>query len=153
MSAEDDCRHVSLEIDGEERAAALTYWREFPAEQFDQHLKSEILSCVERIHSKDNRWRAAVAGDAAAAIKLALRMRMPKKITALLDLTMTVLLASALQNRAAAFVLANSLTRAPLDRIDQIGLATSWLMHGVWCESRARNRDLRRRFHHSRRIL
>lgn len=118
---------------------ALLYWRSFTAEMFDHALKQEVRDSVARISSTIEDWRAAIRGDAAAAIKVALSMRMPEEVDAKLDLTMTVLLSVALDDAAAASVMAHLVSRAPLDPVDRAGLGTSWLIHKIWCESKIRN--------------
>jgi hypothetical protein len=120
--------------------AALAHWRAYPAEQFDDELKQQVRSCVKRIHTTIDDWRAAIEGDAAAAVKVALRIRMPETITARLDLAMTVLAAAAFEDANAAAVLAHLVDRAPLDPVDKTGISTSWLVHKIWCESRILNR-------------
>lgn len=120
-------------------SGALAYWREYPAEQLDDGLKHDVRACVGRISSTIPEWRAAIRGNAAAAVKLALDIRMPAEVTASLDLVMTVLLAAALEDAGAASVMAHVLRRAPLDPVDRTGLSTSWLVHNIWCESRIRN--------------
>jgi hypothetical protein len=128
---------------------ALSFWREYTAEMFDDALKKQVRDCVARTSSTIEEWRAAIHGDAAAAIKVALRMRMPDQISAPLDLTVTVLLATAFEDAAAASVMAQLVNKAPLDPVDRAGLSTSWLVHNIWCESRIRNARRRRRLHSS----
>lgn len=141
MSAEDEHDRASSRRPGETDywQDALAFWREYPAEQFDGALKQQVHDCVRHISSTIDEWRAAVRGDAAAAINLALRMRMPAEINSRLDVTMTTLLATAFDNAAAASVMAHLLQRTPLDPIDRAGLSTSWRVHHIWCESRVRN--------------
>lgn len=126
---------------------ALAYWRGYTAEMFDHSLKQQVQECVARTNSTIEEWRAAIRGDAAAAIKVALRMRMPDQVDTRLDLIMTVLLAAAFEDGAAASVMAQLVDRAPLDPVDRAGLSTSWLIHEIWCESRIRNARRRRRLH------
>lgn len=126
---------------------ALSFWRGYPAEMYDRALKQQVRDCVARISSTSKDWRAAIRGDAAAAIEIALRMRMPEDIGARLDLTMTVLLVAAFEDAAAASVMAYLVNRAPLDPIDRTGLCTSWQLHKIWCESRIRNARRRRRLY------
>ena len=142
MSGENDDRAVPRREQGAydyDWAAPLAYWREYPAEQFDRALRDEVSNCVRQISSTLDEWRAAAGGDPTAAVKLALRMRMPAEISARLDVTMTTLLAAAFDDAGAALVMAHLLQRAPLDPVDRSGLSTSWLVHNIWCESRVRN--------------
>ncbi|WFU41450.1 hypothetical protein QA640_02655 [Bradyrhizobium sp. CB82] len=126
---------------------ALTFWRGYTAEMFDDELKRRIHDCVALIGSTIEDWRAAVRGDATAAIKIALGMRMPEEVDARLDLTMTMLLAVAFEDSAAASVMADLIECAPLDSVDRAGLSTSWRLHTIWCESRLRNARRRRQLH------
>ena len=89
-------------------------------------------------------WRAAIDGDAAAAVKVARRLRMPETINVRLDLAMTVLTAAAFDDASAAAVLADLVESAPLDPTDRTGISTSWRVHKIWCESRVLNRRRRR---------
>jgi hypothetical protein len=126
---------------------ALAFWREYPAEMFNHALKEQVHDCVRRMSSTMEDWRAASGGDVAAAIKVAVRMRMPEEVTAALDVTMTVLLAVAFEDADAAAVMAHLVNLAPIDPIDRTGLTTSWLLHKIWCESRIRNARRRRHLH------
>lgn len=123
----------------------LEFWRGYTAEMFDQSMKQQVHEYVARIRSTIDDWRAAVGGDVAAAVRVALRMRMPEEVNARLDLTMTVLLAVAFEDAAAASVMADLIDRAPLDWVDRAELSTSWRLHHIWCESRVRNERRRRR--------
>jgi hypothetical protein len=110
MSGENDDRAVPRREQGAydyDWAASLAYWREYPAEQFDRALRDEVSNCVRQISSTLDEWRAAVGGDPTAAVKLALRMRMPAEISARLDVTMTTLLAVAFDDAGAALVMAH----------------------------------------------
>ncbi|QOZ06679.1 hypothetical protein [Bradyrhizobium sp. CCBAU 51765] len=122
---------------------ALSHWRDHSAEMFNDRLKSEVRSCVERIHSTTEDWRAAIDGDPAAAVKVALRLQMPDAINVRLDLAMTVLMAAAFDDAGAAAVLAVLVESAPLDLAERTAIATSWRVHKIWCESRIRNRRRR----------
>lgn len=122
---------------------ALAYWREYSAEMFEAELKEQVLSCVMRIQTTVPDWRAAIGGSAAAAVKVALRLRMPDAINVRLDLAMTVLTAAAFDDAGAAAVLADLVESAPLDPVDRTMIATSWRVHKIWCESRIRNRRRR----------
>lgn len=123
--------------------AALAAWREHSAEMFDDELKQQVRSCVKRIQTTIGDWRAAIDGDAAAAVKVALRLQMPETINVRLDLAMTVLTAASFEDAAAAAVLADLVESAPLDPVDRTAISTSWRVHKIWCESRIRNRRRR----------
>jgi hypothetical protein len=118
--------------------ATLSYWRRFAAETFDDALKSDVHDCVGRISSTIPEWRNAIRGDACAAVALALRIKAPAIIGMKLDLAMTVLLRCAFDDAAAALVLSHTLRRMPLDPRDRARLATSWLVHNIWCSGRPR---------------
>jgi len=126
---------------------ALAFWREYPAEMFNRSLREQVQGCLRRISTSIEDWRAAIGGDSAAAIKIALCMPMPQEVTAGLDVTMTVLLAVACEDAKAAAVMAHLVNLAPIDPIDRTGLTTSWLLHKIWCESRIRNTRRRGRLH------
>jgi len=118
----------------------LAYWRSFPAEAFDDGLQDEIISCVRNITSTMADWKAAIEGDAAAACGLALKMPVPERISARVDLLMTVLLNCAFVNPAAAFVLANRLDQMPLPRRRRARLSTSWKVHNIYLARRSYGR-------------
>src|SRR5215475_10995064 len=109
MSADDDQYRLD---DSDAWADAFAYWRGYTAEMFDEDLKRDVRACVGKISSTIPEWRAAIRGDAAAAVKLALQMRMPTEVTAPLDFTMTVLLAAAFEDAGAASVMAHVIQRA-----------------------------------------
>ncbi|MGY4167546.1 hypothetical protein [Bradyrhizobium sp. USDA 4529] len=88
----------------------LAYWRTFRAEEFDQARVDEVAACVASISSTIPEWRAAVEGNAAAAIGLVLPCRAPG-ISLKVDLPMMTLLNVAFINPAAAAVLSHRLRR------------------------------------------
>jgi anti-sigma factor RsiW len=149
MTAENDDDGTEPDRPDESEAwqDALDFWRSYTAEMFNDALKEQVRDCVARTSSTIEEWRAAIRGDAASAIKIALGMRMPEEVNARLDLTMTVLLAAAFEDAVAASVMVQLLNKAPLDPIDRTGLSTSWMLHNIWCESRIRNARRRRRLH------
>jgi hypothetical protein len=122
-----------------------SYWRAYPAEMFNEELQAEVREWVGQIGTTMDEWKAAIHGDASAAVMLALRMRMPTEITVPLDVTMTVLLAASFEDTVAASVMGDLLQRAPLDAIDRVELSTSWLLHKIWQQSAANNARRRRR--------
>jgi hypothetical protein len=63
----------------------------------------------------------------------------PAEIDQPLDVTMTLLLATAFTDPGAAALIASLVRRAPLDPVDRTGLSTSWLVHKIWLESVIRN--------------
>jgi hypothetical protein len=118
--------------------ATLSYWRRFAAESFNDALKTDVVDCVNRISSTIPEWRKAILGDAGAAVALALRIKAPTVIGVKLDLAMTVLLRTAFENAAAAFVMSHVLRKMPLDPRDRARLATSWLVYNIWLGNRPR---------------
>lgn len=106
----------------------LGYWRTVPAQSFDSHMRAEIRDWVRGLSAIDPRWRAAIAGDAAAAIAIALEMRLIVEVCLTVDVAMTILLACAFDNAAAALVLCDSLKRIPLPRRTRATLLTSWMI-------------------------
>jgi hypothetical protein len=117
---------------------ALSYWRTLAAESFDDRRRAEVAECVRSITAAPPEWQAAVRGDAAAASGLVLRLKVPSRISARIDLAMTVLLNTAFENAGAALVLSHGLRRMPLNRRQRARLATSWLVHNVRLEHRNR---------------
>ena len=118
---------------------AMNLWRTVPAEGFTIERRNLVLECMSHISSTMTGWRRAVGGDAAAAVRIAIRMGNPPVLSPKVDLIMTVLLRSAFEDHAAALVLAHRLNAAPLeDRRIRAHLADSWLSYGVWLASRRR---------------
>jgi hypothetical protein len=77
-------------------------------------------------------YRSAIAGDAACAARIALRMVVPDEIGYPTDARMTLLLHSALRGSAgAALVMAHMLRKMPLDHKLKNRLATSWLVRNL----------------------
>jgi hypothetical protein len=145
MSAEDDDCTAPRPQNERDWTAPLAFWRGYTAEMFDDALRSQVRDCVRRIGSTMDDWSAAINGDAAATVKVALRMRMPADINSRLDVTMTLLLATAFDDAGAAALMASLVQRAPLDPVDRAGLSTSWLVHKIWLESVIRNARKSRR--------
>ncbi|MDF0498259.1 hypothetical protein [Bradyrhizobium yuanmingense] len=106
----------------------LCYWRTKPAQSFDAHMRAEIRDWVGGLSSIDPQWRAAIAGDAAAAVAIALEIRPVTQVCLAVDITMTILLARAFDNAAAALVLCDALRRIPLARSVRTTLLTSWMV-------------------------
>jgi hypothetical protein len=123
--------------DDDEWPPLLSHWRTFPAQSFDRKLRTDIAECVRSISATSPEWQAAIHGDAAAASGLALRLKTPPRITARVDLAMTILLNAAFENAGAALVLSHRLRHMPLAPDQRARLATSWLVHNVWLEHRS----------------
>ena len=124
--------------DDEGWPTTLSYWRTFAAASFNERRRAEVAECVRSISATTPEWQAAVRGDAAAASGLALLLKTPPRISARVDLTMTILLNTAFGNAGAALVLSHALRQMPLSSRRRAKLATSWLVHNVWLEHRSR---------------
>ncbi|MBR1281298.1 hypothetical protein JQ597_04515 [Bradyrhizobium sp. AUGA SZCCT0177] len=122
---------------GEPWPAALSYWRDLRAEEFDEERMKEVATFVATISSTIPEWRRAAKGDAAAAIGLVLPCKPPERIGIKVDMPMTTLLNCAFDNAAAAFVLSHKLRTMPLDHLHRTRLATSWLVHNLWLGRRS----------------
>lgn len=107
----------------------LNYWRHFPADAFDASSRAAVAETLQSIRLLLPEWRAAIAGDAAAAVGIVLRMKPPYTISARTDLAMTLLLNCAFESAGAALVLAYALRRVRLRRDRRERLAASWIVH------------------------
>jgi hypothetical protein len=122
-----------------ETAAALAkepypcrLWRMIPADAFDESRRLAVCVYIVEFSPRNIEWQNAIAGDAAYAVRIALRMEIPDEVTYPIDAGMTLLLYSALQgSAAAALVLAHLLRRMPLDGPLKNRLATSWLVRNL----------------------
>jgi hypothetical protein len=119
---------------------ALVYWRVLPANRFEAETKENLLACISRISATSDEWGRAIRGDPAAAVSLALYLETPSRVTYRVDLVMTMLLRAAIDNAAAATVMAHRLNAMPLNFKKRSKLATSWLLHCIWLGSRRRHR-------------
>ena len=122
--------------DGEALPPVFFYWRTKTAESFDERARSEVASFVAGISATMPEWRAVIRGDAAAAIGIVIGRRIPERIGLRVDLSMTVLLACALFDPAAAMVLSHTLARMPIETRERTRLSASWSMHRIWLGSR-----------------
>lgn len=113
-------------------SAPLHWWRSLPPAAFTQsHLEAlnAILSCFAILH--EPRWRAAVAGDAPAAIGIALRVTKNRDVlTAATDIVMTALLRPALSGNPGAVLVLATIVRRLVGGIAGQHLASSWLARG-----------------------
>jgi hypothetical protein len=86
-----------------------------------------VCAYIVEFSPRDIEWREAIAGDAACAVRIALRMEIPDEVTYPVDARMSLLLYSALNgSAAAALVLAHLLRKMPLAGDMKNRLATSW---------------------------
>jgi hypothetical protein len=103
-------------------------WRTLPASDFNEIRKLEVACHIGMFMTKIKEYRAAIAGDAACAAGIALRMVIPDEIDYPTDARMTLLLHSALMGSAgAALVMAHMLRKMPLDHKLKHRLVKSWL--------------------------
>jgi hypothetical protein len=124
-------------------------WRTLPAEDFDEVRKLEVACHIGMHMSTIKEYRNAIAGDAACAARIALRMEVPDEIDYPTDARMTLLLHNALWGSAgAALVMAHMLRKMPLDHKLKNHLAKSWLGRNLsrpGCEAAPRERLFVRR--------
>jgi len=105
---------------------ALKYWRTISAEAFDDPTKAEVTRFVRATTTTIPEWQRAISGDAEAAIGMVMHCKAPSSIGIRVDFPMTVLLASAFEDAAAALMLSQKLRRMPLEARLRTKLATSW---------------------------
>jgi hypothetical protein len=111
-------------------------WRMIPADAFDESRRLAVCAYIVEFSPRDIEWREAIAGDAACAVRIALRMEIPDEVTYPVDARMSLLLYSALNgSAAAALVLAHLLRKMPLDGDMKNRLATSWPVLRVSCSN------------------
>jgi hypothetical protein len=85
------------------RIAPLSCWRTLPADQFSNTRTVAIRKSLAAIHLLDEPcWRAALAGDDAAAVGVAVKLMPVERITCRTDMVMSALCLSALHGSAAA---------------------------------------------------
>jgi len=104
-------------------------WRSLPAEAFGAAEIEAMTAALTGVSfAPDGGWRQAANGDAAIAIRLALRLLPVGEITLRVDIVMTALTRCAAKgNPAAALVLAKLLRQAPIDKALASRLSASWL--------------------------
>lgn len=114
-------------------ASPLAWWRMLPADKFrdaEHLLLRATLDKVAVLRGKS--WIAALRGDAAASIAVALSLMPISTATLEVDIAMTAVLASALDGDATtALMLSHVLGRAALDHPFATELAASWLAHNL----------------------
>jgi hypothetical protein len=91
------------------------------------------VACHIGLHMSTIReWKDAIAGDAASAIGIVLRMKIPDEITYPVDARMTLLLHNALRGSdGAALAMAHVLRKMPLGAAVKNRLAMSWLVRNL----------------------
>lgn len=116
-----------------EDAPPLAGWRTLPPDAFGDAERLLLLATLEQIDALNGgaEFAAALRGDPAAAIGVALSSMPIEEITVRSDIAMTALLQCALgRNAAAALVLAQVLGLTDLGHPYVIELAMSWLTYG-----------------------
>ena len=111
-------------------SSPIRWWRSIAAPNFHAAALGAMRFAVERIEMVgEPRWRAAVAGDAAAAIGMALALSRDDSFRHKFDLVMTVLVLCACEGDATAcLVLSTVIRRLPGAGAREARLATSWLV-------------------------
>jgi hypothetical protein len=105
-----------------ETAAALAekpypcrLWRMIPADAFGEFSRLAVCTYIVKFSPRDIEWRKAIAGDAAYAVRIAMRMQIPDEVTYPVDARMSLLVYSAVNgSAAAALVLAHLLRKMPV---------------------------------------
>jgi hypothetical protein len=116
----------------------LAWWRMLPMHHFrdaEHLLVRNALEGIAVIRGGEE-LAAALSGDPAAAIAAALSLVPIRQVSLTVDITMTALLRSALDNdaaAAAALVLSHVIGRVEFDHPFATELATSWLAHHLRC--------------------
>jgi hypothetical protein len=111
----------------------LQWWRTLPSDAFSDVEQTVLLTTVKRIgvlHGGDD-LAAALAGDAGAAVGVAVCLMPIEEATLTVDIAMTALCRCALaRNAAAALVMAQVIGLTDLDHGLATELAASWYTHG-----------------------
>lgn len=112
--------------------APLARWRTLPPDAFSAGGQLEVVAALNNVavlHGPNN-LAAALRGDSAAAISVALSLMPVQEVTFPVDIAMSTLLVCALNDdAAAALVLSHVLGRAAFDHAQTIELSTAWLAH------------------------
>jgi hypothetical protein len=109
------------------------WWRGIAAPNFHVMALGAMQAAIEKVEMLgEPRWRDAVAGDAAAAVGMALLFDRQKASPGKLDLVMTALVINACDGNATACVmLSNVIRRLPGAGKREARIATSWLMRAI----------------------
>ena len=111
----------------------LSLWRTLRAVQFEATDLTAIRLLLAKLVLFDRpKWRDAIAGDAAAAIAVAVSFLPIDNVTHQVDLAMTALIRCAIEgDLAAAIVVANILRRLPGSAPSHRQIATSWFVSNL----------------------
>lgn len=114
-----------------EDASPLAWWRMLPADNLRDAEHLLLHATLDKVAVlRGQTWIAAMHGDAAAGIAVALSLMPISTVTIEVDIAMTAVLVSALDGDAAtALMLSHVLGRTPLDHPFAAELAASWLSH------------------------
>lgn len=107
----------------------LRYWRTLPAQSFDAPQRADVHDWLQILSSTSPEWRSAIAGDATSAIGIALRFWPLCNLCPITDVVMTILLAAAFKDAAAANVLSTALKQIPISHRRRTMLSKSWALH------------------------
>jgi len=123
------------------------FWRTYPAYELDAVRCLELTCLLGTFSTTIPIWRDALIGEPAAAVAVALPMKLPSVITYPVDARMSVLLnAAVLGSDTCAIVLSNMLNRMPIERYLRERLAASWFECSKRVRAGGRNRIHARRF-------
>lgn len=117
-----------------EHISPLQWWRTLPPDALHDAEQAHLRETMERIDvlHAGNDLKAALAGDAAAAIDVTFALMPIEEITLTVDIGLTALCRCALaRNSAAALVMAQVLGLTNLDHGLSIDLAMSWYKYGL----------------------
>lgn len=110
--------------------ASLAWWRTLPPNAFGAGGHLDVVAALNNVavlHGSNN-LAAALRGDSAAAISVALSLMPIQEVTFPVDIAMSTLLVCALNDdAAAALVLSHVLGRAEFGHAQTIELSTAWL--------------------------
>jgi hypothetical protein len=106
------------------------WWRSVAAPNFHPMALGAMKAAVEKVEMLgEPSWRDAVAGDAAAAVGMAILFERQKAVPGKLDLVMTALVICACEGSGSAcVVLSNIIKRLPHSTDREARVATSWLV-------------------------
>jgi hypothetical protein len=124
----------------------IAYWRNFSEPEFDAARCDRVLDALrQRAPLYDERWRAAVAGEAAASIGIALELLAAEERGDELDMAMTAVLSCALCGDPAAALVVSHGVRRIGEHPQSARIATSWLAANLAkAEAEAARRGQRR---------
>lgn len=110
----------------------LHWWRTLPASTFtSEHVETVAKTLSVFLILGEPQWKAAIAGDATAAIGVALRVTKDCQLpTAAVDIAMTALLRPALVGDAGAALVMATIIERMVGGANGLRLASAWLATG-----------------------